>query len=457
MSFFGNLLAQVVHAQRGVLAIQSDTIGRKDGCIVSYFTIGQGRVDIPESINPCQVLGLHSFNVPSVVEIKTAFKGRITQPRRQNRAMATVAYHMLTSTAGRYVQKCGSDEFVITKSDHFVLAACGHTRALASEIRFRKDLLKDKDERGRTLLYITSRSGFYDTSELLLKRGASINEVQLTGSTPLHGAAYYGHTLIVELLLQHGAKTDIINQFKNTALDESATPEIRSLIQNASADKILSVTAELRGENLVDRVRLIKYQGEVVAKELTRDQSNLDEGTRAQWKDICRNWESAWHGTRYRHLKSIIKNGLLPAGSSGIEPERGHFELNKEHLGISNWAAAIFLSPCILYASHWVYSERVISESKEWCVLMKAYCKPGSYTSHKPTVLSFEPVEYPDPEMRVPVEDFRILRFESARNVVVYSLMFVRRSFLEHMHVNFDEKMRILSQQEDLPSSCSVS
>ena len=424
--------------------------------MVSYYGRGQGRVDIPESINPWQVLGLHSPNV-SRKEIKAAFKVKTTQSERQNRAMASVAYHTLTSPAGRYVLKCDTDEFVITKPDHFVLAACGHTRALASKIKFAKHLLKDKDERGRTLLYIASRSGFYDTCELLLEKGASANEVQSTGSTPLHGAAYYGHTPIVGLLLQHGAKTDIKNQFKHTALDESATPEIQKMIETASADKILSLTAELRGKNLVHRVQLIKYQGQVIAKELKRDHSTLDEGTRAEWYDICRNWTSAWHGTRYRHLEGIIKNGLLPAGSNGIKPEAGHFDLNKEHLGIPNWAAAIFLSPCIFYSSHEAYSERVVSESQEWCVLVKAFCKPGSFKSYRSTVINFELV-YPDPEMRVPVEDMRVLRVESARNVVVYSLMFVRSSFLENKHMNLDEKMRILSQQKGLLQSlCRVS
>ena len=402
------------------------------------------------------MLDLFSFNKPSRKEIEKAFKGRLTQKVRQNRALAAVAYHILTSPAGgRYVKKSDLDEFVI-KPDHFVLAACGHTRALASEISSGKDLLKEKDERDRTLLYIASRSGFYDTCELLLEKGASINEVQSTGSTPLHGAAYYRHTLVVGLLLQHGAKTDIRNQAGSTALDESTTPEIRKLIQIASTDKILSFTAELRGKCLVDRVQLIKYQEDVVAKELTRDQSTLDEYTRAQWEDISRQWDLAWYGTRFKHLESIIKNGLLPAGTNGIMPEPGHFELNKEHLGIPSWAAAIFLSPCVFYSSHKAYSERVESESQEWCVLVKAYCKPGSYKSYKSTVLKFEST-YPDPEMRVPVEDLSVLRVESTRNVVVYSVMFVRSSFLEDTHINLDEKMKILGQEKKSPSRYTVS
>ena len=447
-------------SNHGMIIFQKGTCypnGKRSGCVISYYAKGQGRIDIPETINPWQVLGLpHSLEKPSREKIEKAFKGRMTQVVRQNRAMASVAYHMITSTADRYEEICGMDAFAIKKCDHFVLAACGHTRALASEINSREDLLKDKDELSRTLLYIASSSGFYDMAELLLEKGASINEVQSTESTPLHDAAYYGHTEIVKLLLQHGAKTDIQNQVGNTALYEAAKPVIRTLIQTASTDKILSLTAELRGENLVDRVRLIKYQGEVIAKNLIRSQSTLDVATRAQWNDICRSWEPAWHGTRYRHLESIMNKGLLPAGSSGIKPEKGHFELNKDYQGISNWAAAIFLSPCLFYSSHEAYSERVISDTQEWCVLLKAYCKPGSYKSYRPTVLNFEST-FPDPEMRVPVDDLLVLRVESERNVVVYSLMFVQCSFLENKHMNLDEKMRILGEGKTSSSWCSVS
>ena len=281
--------------------------------------------------------------------------------------------------------------------------------------------------------------------ELLLEKGASINEVQSTGSTSLHVAAYYGHTLIVRLLLQYGAKADIKDQFGKTALNESANPMISSQIQTASGDKILSLTAELRKKNLVHRVQLIKHQGEVIAKELARDQSTLDEGTRAQWIDICCNWESAWHGTRSGNLESIVMKGLRPGtGAINIKPEAGLYELNEEHLRAPNWARAIFLTPCILFASLEEYAERVSSESQLWCVLVKAYCKPGSYKSY-------------NPEINVPVKDFRIWRVESVDDVVVYSLMFVRCSFLENKHMNLDEKMRILGQEKNPPSWCCVS
>lgn len=316
-------------------------------------------------------------------------------------------------------------------------------------INYRQHIVEDKDEYGRTLLYTASKSGFYDVCKLLLQKGASVDEPQRDGSTPLHGAAYFGHELVVGLLLQHGARTDIKNNWEHTALDESATRKIQHLIQSASFDYISSLAAELKRKQLVLSVRIIEYKGSVIAKEFVRNASILDTLTRAQWNNSHRNWEVAWHGTKYRHLQSILEKGLLPAGSSGIKPAEGHFSLGEVHFGVRNWAAAIFVSPSILYASHAAYSERVFSESQKWCVLIKAYCRPGSMKAYDPTVLRYDRKEdEPEkPEYRVPVQEEDknvILRVESARNVVVRSVMFVRVSFLEDRYLNFEEAIRLL-------------
>jgi ankyrin repeat protein len=39
----------------------------------------------------------------------------------------------------------------------------------------------------------------------------------------MHCAAYYGHYTIIPLLLEYGVPTDILNVFKETAEEESAT------------------------------------------------------------------------------------------------------------------------------------------------------------------------------------------------------------------------------------------
>ena len=174
------------------------------------------------------------------------------------------------------MRKLRTDEYIVRKHDHFILAACGHTVQLELEISKMANLVEHKDEHGRTLLYTASKSGFYDTCKMLLQKGASVDEAQRDGSTPLHAAAYFGHAQVVRLLLQYGARTNLRNNWGNASLDESATSEIRRLIENASIDQISSLAADLREKQLVLNVRVIEYRGEVIARELIRDPRALD-------------------------------------------------------------------------------------------------------------------------------------------------------------------------------------
>lgn len=418
--------------------------GRTSDAPIRYVAQGGGEVFIPLPIDPWRTLGLPSN--ASRDAVKVAFKNKINQPNRQSRAVVSIANHILTSTADRYEQQMGTNKFSIKKRDHFVMAACGYTKRLAELIAQTKHLklLEDADEHGRTLLYIACKSGFYDMCQMLLQKGSPVNQVQRDGSTPLHGAAYYNHTLVVGLLLEYGAKIDIKNRWGHTALQETGSTEIQSLIQTASSDRILSLEAMLKEKRLVASVRPIEFNGKVIAKELLRDPRTLDRRTREKWNTILRTWKLTWHGTKYSNLPSIIKKGLIPSGTDGIKPPAGHFKLGQEYQGLRNWAAAIFLSPSLFYSAHEAYSERVLSKREQWCVLVKVYCNPGCYTSHDPTVFEYTPMEGepPAPEYRVPVvgEDKNvILRVESARNVVVRSLVFVRTKVLDNQEINFEQ------------------
>lgn len=420
---------------------------RERRLIVSYWSSWQ-RISIFEPFNPWRLLGLHSSQAP-FGEVKAAFKRSITQSIPQQRVLVSLGYHIITSSGERYKRVHGTDEYVVRRRDHFFLAACGHVEELSRVISGKQYLVEDKDEYGRTLLYTASKSGFYEVCKLLLQKGASVDEPQRDGSTPLHAAAYFGHERVIELLLQYGARTDIVNNWGNTALLESASGRITGLIQSASVDQISSLAAELRTKMIVLNVRVIEHKGKVIAKELIRNASVLDARTRARWNQIHRCWEIVWHGTQYRNLQSILERGLLPAGSRGITPVKGHIELGAKVFGVQNWAAAIFVSPSILYASYESYSQRVFSEGQLWCVLVKAYCRPGSMKSYDPTVLKYERKddEPEKPEYRVPVDEENknvISRVESARNVVVHSVMFVRVSFLKEQDLNFTEALTLL-------------
>ena len=357
---------------------------------IYYIAAGGGQVLIRLPINPWEILGLTS-NTASRDDVKTAFKKKTTAPQRQNRALVSLANHILTSTEPRYQRQPGSDLFTIRNRDHFTVAAYGNTEELKVLITRDKSLVKASDEHGRTLLYLTCKSGFYDMVKMLLQEGADINKIQRDGSTPLHAAAFFGQSLVVGLLLEYGARADIKNNWGQTALEESHSTYITNLIQNASSDLIFSLKTKLMAKQIVSEMRLIEFKDrdgidQVIAKELIRHPNAFDPKTRRELNTILKSWEMTWHGTHYANLESILEHGLLPAGTGGIKPPPGHFKLDETWFGVGNWAAAIFLSPSILYAAHAVYSERVLSNRENWCVVVKAYCRPGSYKAYDPTV-----------------------------------------------------------------------
>ena len=352
---------------------------------ISYVAAGGCHVNIALPINPWVILGLTPATASSNA-VKVAFCQKIEQPQRQNRALVSFANHILTSTVPRYQRQHGSDMFTIKNRDHFAVVAYGNTKELQVLIERDKTLVKKSDEHGRTLLYLACKSGFSDMVKMLLQKGADINKIQQDGSTPLHAAAYFGHSLVVGLLLEYGARIDITNKWGHTAFDEGRSVRIKSLVMNASLDLIFSLKTTLMEQQLVSEMRPIEFKGQVIAKELIRHPNALDRKTSFGLDTILEKWEMTWHGTRFKNLQSIMKHGLLPAGTGGIEPPPGHFKLGAFFCNIPNWAAAIFVSPSLTYSAHAAYSERVMSNKEQWCVLIKAYCKPESYKAYDLTV-----------------------------------------------------------------------
>lgn len=323
-----------------------------------------------------------------------------------------------------------------------MIAAAGDTDRLIAEVKKDKSLLVLTDEHNHTLLYLTARSGFYDTTEALLKMGAPVNEKQVDGSTPLHCASFYGQRLVVGLLLRYSADAMIVNKWGNTPVMEAATDEIKQAIVEYKKDPVSKLVSKLISDKLVSRVHLVHHKGSVVGREILRNYDALDRKTKLQWDFISSTWHTVWHGTRSKYLTSILRHGLMPSGTklpsgSSIEPPKNHYKLGETHFGIRNWANAIFLSPSITYAAHACYADRITAEDGDWCVLIKAYVKPDSYTEHDPTVAksTWEAMdgEPNAPEFRIKVSEHeKILRVESTRHVVVASLMLISDNFLSN-------------------------
>ena len=121
----------------------------------------------------------------------------------------------------------------------------------------------------------------------------------------------------------------------------------------------------------------------------------------SNWSSIYKNWVPSWHGTKFRFLESIIKNGLKPSGSTLADGTKvnvlpGHISLNATVSGIKNWAKAIFVSPSLFYSSDVVYAERInsfqdeSSSSNRWACLVEVRVKPKSFSKHNSTVVNYK-------------------------------------------------------------------
>src|SRR2546427_2615494 len=79
---------------------------------------------------------------------------------------------------------------------------------------------RDHDTRGRFLTEDVSRRSI-EALDILLKRGGEINATDNRGQTPLHGAAFWGWTEVVQFLADHGAKLDAKDAQGKTPLDSA--------------------------------------------------------------------------------------------------------------------------------------------------------------------------------------------------------------------------------------------
>lgn len=98
----------------------------------------------------------------------------------------------------------------------------------------------------RTPLHLAMVNGDFNLAHHEVEFGANLNAQDIHGNTPLHLAvAYYEHQpelyeKIIDLLLLNGARDDVLNNYKQTALDldHYNTNDLVSWLEVFSATKI---------------------------------------------------------------------------------------------------------------------------------------------------------------------------------------------------------------------------
>ena len=406
-------------------------VGHTMAYTYDYVSPSGTNISIPAEIDPYRSLGVDKST--SIGDVKQSFMLRLKSVCRQERAIASLSYSMITSKSDLF-SKEGSF-YKIVHPNIFLFAAIGDTDKLMDAISKKKSHLTDTNEHKHTVLYLAARSGYHDTTLHLIKAGAPVNHQQVDGSTPLHGASYYGQKEIVEMLLEHGADPTVKNRFGNTPAEEARDESIKEVIKKCTEDNLLKIIVPMVTCKDAHKVKKIEHNGQYVAKQVHRTI------TPATWATI-RTWKVGWHGTKSQHLASIFKYGLKPSGTelpSGekIIPPSNHFGLDFSTTEFKQWSRAIFVSPSLLYACHGCYAEEVLSEKKRWCVIVMARVKPGCYTAHPPTTShEYSKDEPQDSEYRIPTSsggtrDDLVLRVELSDNIVVTSCVFISVSFIE--------------------------
>lgn len=258
------------------------------------------KIHVPLRINPYLTLGIPKGTSLSQTKIKFREKMLEAKNNDELRAKICFAYDVLVNSS--FYSKCGEDTYKINdKFRHGEIAAyfytvIGDSLNLIDEIENNDDILDYKDPLQRNLLYIAARNGHVSICEYLINKGLKINEIQHTGSTPLHGVAYYGQINVVKLLLNYGAKINIKNKSNNLPIDEAFTQEIKDLLKESEKDPIVKLYNTLLTKNIAKSLIPISLKGSIIAKKITCKLINLPKEYDPQ--EVI-NWIPAWHGKNF--------------------------------------------------------------------------------------------------------------------------------------------------------------
>jgi len=103
----------------------------------------------------------------------------------------------------------------------------------------------------------------------------------------------------------------------------------------------------------------------------------------------------AYHGTNIDVLSSIIMNGLAKSGTvleTGIylKPPSHHFQLDRTIYSKANFAAAIFLSPSLLYAAEDLYAKRFLSGANKLILILEVLVRKRNFSCYPTTTPKYK-------------------------------------------------------------------
>ena len=382
-------------------------------------------------INPYLTLGITKKTPPE--QTKRIFRKKLLETKDNfiEKAKICMAYDIIVNNS--VYKECEKDVYELKKETSDILpyyyTIIGDCENLIPLIEKNSNYLYYKDSLGRNLLYIAARNGHSSLCEYFLNKGIPVNNVQKTGSTALHGAAYYGQTSTVELLLNYGANISIKNNFGHLPIDEAITEEIKNLLKESEEDPVVKLYKSLLYENLAKKLIPIYLDGKIIGKKIQIKLINLP--PKYKIEEVENEWEIAWHGTKFSVLESIAKIGLQPAGGilengEEIKVCTNHIDRDEDLDDIPDWANGIFVSPSIFYSAYEAYAKEICCNNEQWKVLVEVRVKPNSYYERESTCPKYKPKIF-EPEKL----EFRIPA-DQEKDVQVFSFTFIKNVFFKN-------------------------
>ena len=397
----------------------------------------------PVALNPFKILELTIQS--SDLEVELNFKQKLFEEKKY-KAEISLAYEILSEPnlidSVTYVKPDEDDDkYHVLEYTINYCAVVGDYQGILNHIIENKTLIHSKDKFGRPLLYIAARNGHYKVCEILLENGADVNVFDENGSTPLHAASYHGHEDIIKLLISYGADINKKNYLGETPSDEAATKKYKEIIISSQNDIILNLYTLLSSVQLVDRIIKVKKYN-IMTK--TDDFIAIKFIPSIQilpfdFPEVRKNWVPAWHGTKFKFIESILKNGLKESGSiikdmsGSITPHDDHIQVGVKCFNLKDWSQAIFTSPSVFYSTHPTYSERIDSSffGNRYAVLVETRLRPNSFQTFKSTtrrnIVNGEPT----------LVEYRVKSLDQygKRNIYVISITFVLENFINNVKV----------------------
>lgn len=180
-----------------------------------------------------------------------------------------------------------SDEDVVRKRKKKSYGALNRASRSSSRGRNPKKPKGTVDHSGRQMLQRVCEKGNYDQAKELIEAGADVNHADYAGNTALHEAALMGHTEIVELLLENGARADIQNgseDLDTPLIDAAANGHVETVkvLLKYGADPRIENT---KGQNALDSLEdggaateSLKNMLREATIKLTREGKKLESG-----------------------------------------------------------------------------------------------------------------------------------------------------------------------------------